>query len=107
MTNVTIVVNVLITSCQVSLNPKIGPLTNQARIRPTARPKAAGLPVLRDVAFASRVNQERDLAARMPGPSCYGEGRAIEIDGLVDLETPGPPLPPGPDEIEGTKKRRG
>jgi hypothetical protein len=43
----------------------------------------------------------------MPGPSCYGEGRAIEIDGLVDLETPGPPLPPGPDEIEGTKKRRG
>jgi hypothetical protein len=49
---VMIVVPVLITSCQVSLNRKSGPVTSQARITLTARMKAAGLPVTRDVAFA-------------------------------------------------------
>jgi hypothetical protein len=39
------VVPVLITSCQVSENPKNGPLTSQTRITSTAKPNATELPV--------------------------------------------------------------
>src|SRR4029450_1364705 len=55
---VTIVVPVLMTSCQVSLNPKSGPVRAHARITATARPNASGLPVARAVPLAKRVNQE-------------------------------------------------
>jgi hypothetical protein len=43
--NVTIVVPVLMTSCHVSENPKIGPLISQTRMVRTARPNAVELPV--------------------------------------------------------------
>jgi hypothetical protein len=43
--NVTIVVPVLMTSCHVSENPKIGPVMAQMTITPTARTKAMDVPV--------------------------------------------------------------
>jgi hypothetical protein len=42
--------------------PKQGAVTSQTRITLTARMKAKGLPVARAVAFARRVNCDRDLA---------------------------------------------
>ena len=55
---VTTVVLVLITNCQVSLNPKIGPVPAQTMIVPSAKINAAGRPVARAAAFAKRVNHE-------------------------------------------------
>ena len=52
--NVTIVVPVLMTKCQVSLNLKIGPVTAQAKIINAALMNAAGWPVARAVHFAKR-----------------------------------------------------
>jgi hypothetical protein len=49
---VTMVVPVLMTSCQESLNRNRGPDTNHTTTTPTAARKATGLPVTRDVAFA-------------------------------------------------------
>src|SRR4051812_22790920 len=62
---VIIVVPVLITSCQVSLNRNNGPVTNQTRITLTARVKVTGLPVTRAVVLARRVNRDRDLVGRI------------------------------------------
>ncbi len=57
MRNVTIVVPVLITSCQVSLNPKMGPVTPHTSTTPTAAAKALGRPAAREDQRAKRVNQ--------------------------------------------------
>src|SRR5215218_9109406 len=59
--NVTIVVPVLITSCQVSLKAKRGPVTAQTTITATARKKVSGRPVAWAVHLANRVKRERDL----------------------------------------------
>ena len=53
-----IVVPVFMTSCQVSLNPNIGPVTAQPRMISTAVAKVAGCPVAREVHLAKRVNKE-------------------------------------------------
>lgn len=53
--NVTIVVPVLITSCQVSLKAKIGPVTAQAKTRLAANRKAAGLATTLEVPVANRL----------------------------------------------------
>jgi hypothetical protein len=58
---VTIVVPVLMTSCQLSLNRNSGPVINHTRMRVTARMNVAGRPAPRDVALATRVNHERDF----------------------------------------------
>ena len=42
MRKVTIVVAVLMTSCQVALKPKIGPVTSQPTMSPNAATKASG-----------------------------------------------------------------
>src|SRR5207249_10257831 len=52
----------LMTSCQVSLNPNKGPVIAHARMTVTAPTKAAGLPVTRAVHFAARVNQDLDYS---------------------------------------------
>jgi hypothetical protein len=49
--------------------PEEWPVTSQARITPTARMNAGGLPATRDVALANRVNRDRDFVGRM-GWSC-------------------------------------
>ena len=69
MRNVTIVVPVLMTSCQVSLNPNSGPVAAQTTMTPTAMRKAAGRPVACAVHLASRVNMERDFVGLMDGLS--------------------------------------
>jgi hypothetical protein len=56
-----IVVPVFMISCQVSLNPNIGPVTAQARIITTAIVKAAGRPLILAVHFAKRVNHDLDF----------------------------------------------
>ena len=53
---VTIVVPVLITSCQVSLNLNSGPVIAHAAITSRARPKLNGRPAKRDAALARREN---------------------------------------------------
>src|SRR5262245_128871 len=62
---VTMVVPVLMTSCQVSLYPKNGPVTAHTKITPTATPKAAGRPVAREVVLARRVNHDWDFTGRI------------------------------------------
>ena len=52
------VVPVLMTNCQVSLNLNIGPVTAQTAMIPAARMKAIGFPVARAAALAKRLNQE-------------------------------------------------
>src|SRR6185503_10004200 len=59
------VVPVLMTSCQVSLKPKSGPLTAQATMMPAAMKKVTGRPDARAVHLAMRVNRERDLVGLM------------------------------------------
>jgi hypothetical protein len=66
--NVMMVVPVLITNCQVSLNRKKGPVTSQRRITAVARLKVEGLPVTRAVVFAKRVKRDPDLVGRMGIP---------------------------------------
>src|SRR5688500_17345109 len=58
---VMIVVPVLMTSCQVSLNPKSGPVTAHATTTETAIMNVTGLPVTLAVNFAKRENQDLDL----------------------------------------------
>src|SRR5258705_13502085 len=60
-----IVVPVLITSCQLSLKPNSGPVISQTRTAPSARPKAAGLPMAREAALESQSKRELDLVGRM------------------------------------------
>jgi hypothetical protein len=62
------VVPVLMTSCQVSEKPKIGPVTTQARMTPAARMKLTGRPAQRAVACASRSNRSRMTAKRDSHP---------------------------------------
>ena len=57
MRKVTIVVVVLITSCQESLNPNTGPTASQTTIRSTATPKLAPWPVIAEMRRANRLNQ--------------------------------------------------
>ena len=61
MRNVTTVVPVLITNCQVSLYPKIGPVTAQMTTIATAIRNVVGFPEIRAVASASRPNQSPDF----------------------------------------------
>src|SRR4030095_7210293 len=56
--NVTIVVPVLMASCQVSLYRKNGPVTSQASITATAPAKVRGRPASRAGALADRAHQE-------------------------------------------------
>jgi len=72
--NVMMVVPVLITSCQVSLNRNNGPVMSQSRITPTARLNVAGLPVTRAVAFANRVNRDLDFVGRI---DCSSAGEEV------------------------------
>ena len=53
-----LVVPVLITSCQVSLKPKMGPVMAQVTTTITATRKAIGYPVACAVALAKRENGE-------------------------------------------------
>src|SRR5688572_16914582 len=55
------VVLVLITSCQVSLKPKRGPVIAQTRMTVTANTKVSGRPLTRAAHLAKRVNVEADL----------------------------------------------
>src|SRR5262245_61017992 len=64
---VTIVVPVLITSCQVSLKWKRGPVIAQVKTTANANAKAAGLPVARPVQFAKRLKEDdAQLVAATP-----------------------------------------
>src|SRR5690242_20055944 len=72
---VIIVVPVLMTSCQVSLKPKRGPVQAQPRMRATAPTNVAGRPVARAVHFAKRVNHEVDFVGRI---AQLPEGRGME-----------------------------
>jgi len=53
-----IVVPVFMTSCQVSLNSNIGPVTAQAKIMIAALAKVGGCPVACEVHLAKRVDRE-------------------------------------------------
>src|SRR5262249_36164525 len=53
------------TSCQVSLKPKTGPVPAQTTITVTATRKATGRPVARAVHLAKRVNQDLDFGGRI------------------------------------------
>jgi hypothetical protein len=76
---VMIVVPVLITSCQVSLKPKIGPVTIHTMITESARKNVLGLPLNRDAFFARREYIEEVLimesALRRPTPGPSGPRR--------------------------------
>jgi len=61
-----IVVPVFMTSCQVSLNAKTGPVTTQAAITAMANAKVLGLPQKCDADFA---NPEYHVAVRSKGSS--------------------------------------
>src|SRR5690349_18356626 len=63
--NVIIVVLVLMTSCQVSLNLKIGPVMAQTTMMIMAIIKVMGLPAAREAALAVRVNQDWLLCLRL------------------------------------------
>lgn len=54
--NVTMVVPVLITSCQVSLKANNGPVTSHETTTPAASAKEVGWPLARAVQFAKREN---------------------------------------------------
>src|ERR1051326_3390340 len=56
---VTIVVPVLMTSCHVSLKPKIGPLISHTQMVSAANANASGWPVVCAVHLAKRENRER------------------------------------------------
>lgn len=75
--NVTIVVPVLITSCHVSLKPKIGPSVAQTITVRLAKAKAMGRPVTWATNFAKRVNQD-----------CEETKRALFINGVHICEIP-------------------
>ncbi len=59
MRKVTMVVPVLITSCQVSLKPNSGPVTNQTTITAAASMKVLGRPLVRAMLFAKLEYQAR------------------------------------------------
>jgi uncharacterized membrane protein len=55
--NVTILLIVFMTSCQLSENPKIGPVINQAITNAAAKPNTHGRPLLVAVSEANLENQ--------------------------------------------------
>ena len=71
------VVDVLITNCQVSEKPNSGPLTAQPRISARHAMKANGLPSPSYTMFANRENiflinhANAPAEVRFPGPACY------------------------------------
>src|SRR5215207_4152593 len=68
--NVMMVVLVLMTNCQVSLNPKSGPVTSQIPIRPTATMKTRGRAQKCAAHFAKREYQEEfRISKEGPGTS--------------------------------------
>ena len=72
---VTIVVPVLMTSCQVSLKPKSGPVSAHSAMTAHAATNATGRPAAFAVHLAKRVNQVRDRVGRMaPYPSNLSAG---------------------------------
>jgi hypothetical protein len=70
---VMIVVPVLMTSCQVSLNPNIGPMTAQTKIIETAMINVTGLPVILAVDFANRENHDLDFVGLIGSSSRYNQ----------------------------------
>lgn len=54
-----------ITSCQVSLKRKIGPVSAHTRMMDAAAAKVTGRPLMWAVPFVSRVNQLRDFVGCM------------------------------------------
>src|SRR5688572_14070934 len=64
MRNVTIVVAVLITSCQVSLKPNSGPLTPQSTMIAIAPANTYGRPQKREACFANLEYQLRECIGR-------------------------------------------
>src|SRR6266511_2213543 len=80
------VVLVLMTSCQVSLNPKKGPVTAQPTMISTARRKASGSPMALAAPVAKRPKNERWYI----GLPCISMGGAIvrPWPGTGSLEPP-------------------
>src|SRR6476619_5321747 len=78
MRKVTIVVPVLITSCQVSLNPNIGPSMAQMMMLAAARRKVTGRADARAVPFVSRVNHDVDLVGLIMG-GCYSRNPKTQV----------------------------
>src|SRR5215475_12684356 len=84
------------TSCQVSLKPKTGPVPAQTTITVTATRKATGRPVARAVHLAKRVNQDLDLVGRIVVLPCLEEKShrssslvpTAVVDRLVHSSTP-------------------
>src|SRR5262245_17096809 len=77
-----IVVPVLMTSCQVSLNPNTGPVTAHTRTMVTATPNATGRPVQRAPCLAKRPNQ---LSLSAMESSVPGTGSLISLPTRFDL----------------------
>ena len=77
------VVAVLMTSCQVSLNPKTGPSTAHSTMTATALTKVTGLPAARAVAVAKLANLDLDAIVLM------------RADSLGEWEVRGRSWPPG------------
>ena len=65
MRKVMIVVVVLMMSCHVSLNPKIGPEHNHSTIMANAMQNAPGRPAMHEHHCASRLNLELFFSIRM------------------------------------------
>jgi hypothetical protein len=92
------VVQVLMTSCHVSLNPNSGPVIPHTRTTATARRKVAGLPVRRAVATARRPNQSARGGASvevlpMRRFACIYFGRTLSWFGRQDARhKTAPPL---------------
>lgn len=79
---VMIVVPVLITSCQVSLNPNSGSVTAHAATTETAIMNVNGLPVILAVNFTKRENQDFDLVGLMAHPN-FQSSQSISHAGAI------------------------
>ncbi len=78
-----IVVEVLMTSCQVSENPNNGPLRPQRTTRNTQAMKVSGLPAHSEMLFAKRVNSLL-ISAKHPAK------RKVPRRPVDNLKRPGP-----------------
>src|SRR4051812_19167606 len=85
---VTMVVPVLMISCQVSLKPKTGPLAIHSRITSAAALNAAGRPVALAVDLAKRVNQVRERVGLILRPSQQFECPLGHAEGDVPVIRP-------------------
>jgi hypothetical protein len=63
------------TSCQVSLNPKIGPVTPQRTTMETETINVTGFPVTLAVNFANRENHELDFVGLIVPPRAVVKNR--------------------------------